>query len=89
MEVLQPYVLGWLVPTVFSALGAAVGYLIGMVRKMRKDADEVAADRREHGRHEPAEHVWLEHFHERPPYARMNVAPQRTGTDELTDALGL
>ena len=40
MEVLQPYVLGWLVPTVFSALGAAVGYLIGMVRKMRKDADE-------------------------------------------------
>lgn len=37
MEVLSPYVLGWLVPTVLSAV---CGYLAGVLRKMKADADE-------------------------------------------------
>lgn len=37
MEVLQPYMLGWLVPTVLSAV---CGYLVGALKKMKADADE-------------------------------------------------
>lgn len=37
METLSPYVLGWLVPTVLSAV---CGYLAGVLRKMKNDADE-------------------------------------------------
>ena len=37
MEVLSPYVLGWLVPTVLSAV---CGYLVGVLKKAKKDADE-------------------------------------------------
>ena len=37
MEVLQPYMLGWLVPTVLSAV---CGYLVGAFKKMKADADE-------------------------------------------------
>ena len=36
MEVL-PYILGWLVPTVLSA---ACGYLVGLLKKARKDATD-------------------------------------------------
>lgn len=32
MEVLQPYVLGWLVPTV---LGGLLGYAIGLIKKLK------------------------------------------------------
>lgn len=35
METIQPYVLGWLVPTLLSAI---CGYLVGILRKMKKDA---------------------------------------------------
>ena len=37
MEVLQPYMLGWLVPTVLSAV---CGYLVGALKKIKADADE-------------------------------------------------
>ena len=37
MEVLSPYMLGWLVPTVLSAV---CGYLVGALKKMKADADE-------------------------------------------------
>lgn len=37
MEIIQPYVLGWLIPTLLSAL---CGYLAGILRKMKKDAAE-------------------------------------------------
>ena len=37
MEVIQPYIIGWLVPT---ALSAVCGYLAGVLRKMKADADE-------------------------------------------------
>lgn len=37
MEVLQPYMLDWLVPTVLSAV---CGYLVGALKKMKADADE-------------------------------------------------
>lgn len=37
MEIIQPYLLGWLVPTVLSAV---CGYLAGVLRKMKNDADE-------------------------------------------------
>lgn len=37
METLSPYLLGWLVPTVLSAV---CGYLAGVLRKMKADADE-------------------------------------------------
>lgn len=37
METIQPYVLGWLIPTVLSA---AVGYLAAMLKRMKSDADE-------------------------------------------------
>lgn len=37
METIQPYLLGWLVPTVLSA---AVGYLAAMLKRMKSDADE-------------------------------------------------
>lgn len=41
MEVLQPYMLGWLVPTVLSAV---CGYLVGALKKM-KAAKDAAEDR--------------------------------------------
>ena len=41
MEVLQPYVLGWLVPTV---LGGLLGYVIGLYKKV-KAAKDAAEDR--------------------------------------------
>lgn len=37
METLQPYVLGWLIPTLLSA---AVGYLAATIKRMRADAEE-------------------------------------------------
>lgn len=37
METIQPYVLGWLIPTVLSA---AVGYLAATIKRMRADAEE-------------------------------------------------
>lgn len=37
METLQPYILGWLIPTVLSA---AVGYLAATIKRMRADAKE-------------------------------------------------
>lgn len=37
MEVLSPYMLGWLVPTVLSAV---CGYLVGALKKMKADAEE-------------------------------------------------
>ena len=37
MEVLSPYVLGWLIPT---ALSAVCGYLVGVLKKAKRDADE-------------------------------------------------
>ena len=37
MEAIQPYILGWLIPTVLSA---AVGYLAATIKKMRADAEE-------------------------------------------------
>ena len=37
MEVLQPYILGWLIPTLLSA---AVGYLAAAIKRMRADAEE-------------------------------------------------
>ena len=37
MEVIQPYILGWLVPTLLSA---AVGYLAATIKRMRADAEE-------------------------------------------------
>lgn len=37
MEVLSPYLLGWLVPTVLSAI---CGYLMGVLKKAKRDADE-------------------------------------------------
>ena len=37
MEVIQPYILGWLIPTVLSA---AVGYLAATIKRMRADAEE-------------------------------------------------
>lgn len=47
MELIQPYVIGWLVPTVLSGL---LGYAIGLVRKLKTEhraaADKAAADKR-------------------------------------------
>lgn len=37
METIQPYVLGWLIPTILSA---AVGYLAAMLKRMKSDAAE-------------------------------------------------
>lgn len=37
MEVLQPYMLGWLVPTVLSAV---FGYALGVLKKVKTDAAE-------------------------------------------------
>ena len=37
MEVIQPYILGWLIPTVLSA---AVGYLAATIKRMWADAEE-------------------------------------------------
>lgn len=37
MEAIQPYVLGWLIPTLLSA---AVGYLAATIKRMRADAEE-------------------------------------------------
>ncbi len=37
METLSPYILGWLIPTFLSAV---CGYLAGILRKAKKDADE-------------------------------------------------
>ena len=37
MEFIQPYIIGWLVPTLLSA---AVGYLAATIKRMRADAEE-------------------------------------------------
>ena len=37
MESIQPYILGWLIPTLLSA---AVGYLAATIKRMRADAEE-------------------------------------------------
>ena len=37
MEAIQPYVLGWLIPTLLSA---TVGYLAATIKRMRADAEE-------------------------------------------------
>lgn len=37
METIQPYILGWLVPAVLSAI---VGYLAGLLRKVKAERDE-------------------------------------------------
>lgn len=37
METIQPYLLGWLIPTVLSAV---CGYLVATIKRMRADAEE-------------------------------------------------
>lgn len=43
MEVIQPYLIGWLVPTI---LAAVVGYLGGQLRKVKEYKRKMDEDRR-------------------------------------------
>lgn len=70
MEVIQPYLIGWLVPTI---LAAVVGYLGGQLRKVKEYKRKMDEDRR------TLDELTL-------MVCRMSIYDEHFSTDEKVDA---